>query len=446
MQQINDTIVALATAPLQSALALIRVSGKSSFELVAQIIDKPISLKGNNAILHAHIMDDSAVVDDALLFVYQGPHSFTGENMVEISCHGGLVVINHITSLLIKHGARLAERGEFSQRAFYNGKIDLLQAESINDLIVARNEDAAAVALNGIKGELSTQIKGLKAQLLDILSHIEANIDYPEYEDVEELTSKTLQPMITKLDDEVVRILAEAQIGQVIKNGINVAIIGKPNVGKSSILNALIKEDKAIVSEIEGTTRDVVEGSTTLNGIVFNFLDTAGIRKNADLLESMGIKKTQEVMKKADMILLISENKGELDADEKALLSQCDDKKTIVVFNKSDLTKIKADGKVVVSVKEHNIQPLIDKMIELVGFDLKDYQNKPLLSNARQKGLIEKAHQDLQDALKLCHAKQPVDIIEIDIKESLLAVQELLGDIYQANLSEEIFKRFCLGK
>ncbi|MDD2433650.1 MAG: tRNA uridine-5-carboxymethylaminomethyl(34) synthesis GTPase MnmE [Bacilli bacterium] len=446
MQQITDTIVALATAPLQSALAIIRVSGKDSFDIISKVSTKKIELKGNNGIIHTKLHEGKQTIDEVLLFVFKGPHTFTGEDLVEISCHGGLVVINQIIALLIKQGARMAERGEFSERAFYHNKIDLLQAESINDLIVARNKDAANVALNGISGELSKQIQQLKEATVTLLSQIEVNIDYPEYEDIEELTAKTIKPEVAKLIKQTSIILQGANIGRTIKNGINVAIIGKPNVGKSSVLNALINEDKAIVSEIEGTTRDVVEGSTTIKGITFNFLDTAGIRKDADYLENIGIHKTLETISKADLVVLISANKGQLDEEEQDMLKKCAGKKVIVVFNKADLTKLKNGKQLAVSVKEHDIQPLLDAMTAYVGFDIKNYQNKPLLSNARQKGLIEKAYQNYVDAEKLCEDQQPADIIEIDIKEALNSLQELLGDLYGDNLSDEIFKRFCLGK
>lgn len=446
MKNLTDTIVALATPPMQGALAIIRVSGKFAFSIVEKISAKKIVVKDQNAIIHTFLVDENKKIDEVLLFAYKGPHSFTGEDSVEISCHGGMVVVNEILTALIKNGARPAERGEYSERAFYNGKIDLLQAESINDLIIARDKDAAGVALSGVNGEMSRKIKELKEELLALLSAIEVNIDYPEYDDIEQLTAKTLRPRISELYEKSRKIFDEAIIGETIKNGINVAIIGKPNVGKSSILNALIKEDKAIVSDIEGTTRDVVEGTARIAGLTFNFLDTAGIRKNAGVIENIGIRKTNETIKNADLILLISENKGVLDADEEEMIKLCADKKVIVVFNKIDVSHLNEKDKIMVSVKENKIQPLIDEMVKVVGFKMEDYKNKPLLSNARQKGLIEKVCVNLQDALKLCGELQPSDIVEIDVKAAFDAVQELLGEVYRENLSEEIFKRFCLGK
>lgn len=402
MKNLNDTIVALSTVPLQSALAIIRISGKNAFAVIQKIFSKKVTIETKNAIIHGYIVDGEQKIDDVLLFVYKSPSSFTGENMVEISCHGSLIIINKIISLIIANGARMADKGEFSQRAFYNNKIDLLQAESINDLIMAKTNASSQVALFGVEGVMSGEITLLKKEILDVLAHIEVNIDYPEYDDVEELTSHSLKPLIEKINKRVSEIIADADVGQVIKNGVNVAIIGRPNVGKSSILNALIHEDKAIVSEIEGTTRDVVEGTTTMNGILFNFLDTAGIRNDADYLEEIGIKKTKEVIRKADLILLISDSKGMLNEEEKELEKLLKDKKYIVVFNKSDLTHLIDETKIVVSTKNNDIQPLVDAMVRLVGFAIDDYQNKPLLSNARQKGLMENVKNNLEDALLLC--------------------------------------------
>ncbi len=443
MENLHDTIVALATPSMQSALALIRLSGNSSFEIMSKVFDKKIEVKERNKIIHGHIIDNKKEIDDVVIFAYKNPYSFTGEDLIEISCHGGLIVINKIISLLISKGARMAERGEFSKRAFYNGKIDLLQAESINDLIVAKTSDAASVALSGVDGKLSSSISELKKETLDILSHIEVNIDYPEYDDIEELTNKTLKPLINNLKNKVEQIVKDAEVGSVIKNGINVAIIGRPNVGKSSILNTLIKEDKAIVSEYEGTTRDIVEGSTIINGICFNFLDTAGIRKDAGFVEKIGIDKAKDSFNKADLILLVTDQK-ELNKEDLELKELIKEKKYIEVYNKVDLTN--ATKGVVISAANKQIEPLIKEMVKVVGINISDYQNKPLLSSARQKGLMEKVKENLNDAIKLCDNLQPIDIIEIDIKEALNSIQELLGEVYKEHLDEEIFKRFCLGK
>ncbi|MEA4822390.1 MAG: tRNA uridine-5-carboxymethylaminomethyl(34) synthesis GTPase MnmE, partial [Erysipelotrichales bacterium] len=331
-------------------------------------------------------------------------------------------------------------------KAFYNGKLDLLQAESINDLINSKSDAASKLALSGINGDISNNIKNLKSKLVEIISHIDVNIDYPEYDDIEQLTSIIIKPKIEELISELSLISKETEFGKIIKNGINVAIVGRPNVGKSSILNALINEDKAIVSEYEGTTRDVVEGQINLAGINFNFLDTAGIRDSHDFIEKIGIKKSKEVIDKSDLVIFVTDTKGEITKEDNELLNSISSKKKIIVYNKSDKTDYESSDNVVISAKNKQVQPLVKSMLEVIGFKLEDYQNKPLLSNARQKGQINKALIALKDALNSCNNQAPSDIIEIDVREALKAIQELLGEIYKENLEDEIFSKFCLGK
>ncbi|MDD3383356.1 MAG: tRNA uridine-5-carboxymethylaminomethyl(34) synthesis GTPase MnmE [Bacilli bacterium] len=447
MSLIDDTIIALATPPLESALAIIRISGSKSFSIINKMFSREIELKTNNAIFHGKIIDENRQqIDDCVVFAYKAPFSFTGDDVVEISCHGSLLIINKIIEIAISLGARLAEKGEFTKKAFYNGKLDLLQAESINDLITSKSNAAVKLALSGINGNISNNIKKLKSEIVEIISHIDVNIDYPEYDDIEQLTSKILKPKIEELILKLTLISKETEFGKIIKNGINVAIVGRPNVGKSSILNALIKEDKAIVSEYEGTTRDVVEGQINLSGLNFNFLDTAGIRDSHDFVEKIGIKKSKEVIDKADLIIFVTDTNGELTKQDNELLSSIINKKKIIVYNKKDKTSYKSNKEIVVSAKNQEIQPLIDSMLKIVGFKLEDYENKPLLSNARQKGQINKALKALQDALQACNNQAPSDIIEIDVRESLRAIQELLGEVYKENLEDEIFSKFCLGK
>ena len=442
---LNETIVALATAPMESAIALIRVSGKDAFNIVNKIFNKKIK-QTNNKIVHGKIVDGKKVIDEVLLFTYKAPNSFTGEDSVEITTHGSLIVINNVIQLLIKNGARLAQPGEFSKRAYLNGKIDLIQAESINDLVTAKSNEAASLALAGMDGKLSNDINSLKEDLLAVLTQIEVNIDYPEYEDIEQLTNKKLLPIIKKLKLRMTHLLDTAKVGSVIKNGINTAIIGRPNVGKSSILNALIKEDKAIVSEIAGTTRDVVEGKGYFAGITFNFLDTAGIRDSEDKLESIGIKKTKDMISKADLVILVTDKEKMVDAEDLKLLELVKNKNHIIAFNKADLYQNVKDDKIRISAKNQLIDDLISAMVKAVGFSIKDYENKPLLSNARQIGLISKALKSISDAEKACMILQPVDLVEVDVKLALESILELRGEMAKENLSDEIFARFCLGK
>ena len=443
---LTDTIVALATAPMESAIGLIRVSGKKAFPIIGRIFNKKINENLAKSISFGKIIDGDKVIDEVLVLSFKAPNSFTGEDVVEITVHGSLIVINKVIQLIIKNGARMAERGEFSKRAYFNGKIDLIQAESINDLITSKSEEAANLALTGLEGKLSININQLKEKLLALLAHIEVNIDYPEYEDIEQITTQKLLPLITDLIKSMKQLLTDAKVGTVIKNGVNTAIIGRPNVGKSSILNSLIKEDKAIVSEIAGTTRDVVEGKAYFEGITFNFLDTAGIRDSEDKIETIGIKKTKEMIEKADLVIMVTDNEEINDSEDLKLVKLISNKKHIVAYNKSDLRKMKSDNKVRISAKNNQIDSLIKAMIDAVGFDIKEYENKPLLSNARQIGLIAKSLNALEDANKAALILQPTDLVEVDIKLALEAVLELRGEMAKDNLSEEIFARFCLGK
>ena len=443
---LTDTIVALATAPMESAIGLIRISGKKAFSIIGQIFNKKINTTLAKNISFGKIIDGDKVIDEVLVLSFKSPNSFTGEDVVEITVHGSLIVINKVIQLIIKNGARMAERGEFSKRAYFNGKIDLIQAESINDLITSRSEEAANLALNGLEGKLSSNVNQLKEKLLALLAHIEVNIDYPEYEDIEQITTEKLLPLISSLIKSMKELLNDAKVGTLIKSGVNTAIIGRPNVGKSSILNSLIKEDKAIVSEIAGTTRDVVEGRAYFEGITFNFLDTAGIRDSEDKIETIGIKKTKEMIEKADLVIMVTDTEEITDSEDLKLIKLISNKKNIVAYNKADLRKSKLDSKVRISAKNNQIDKLIKAMIDAIGFDIKEYENKPLLSNARQIGLIAKALNSLEEAHKAALIFQPTDLVEVDIKLALEAVLELRGDMAKDNLSEEIFARFCLGK
>ena len=443
---LTDTIVALATAPMESAIGLIRISGKKAFSIIGQIFNKKINTTLAKNISFGKIIDGDKVIDEVLVLSFKSPHSFTGEDVVEITVHGSLIVINKVIQLIIKNGARMAERGEFSKRAYFNGKIDLIQAESINDLITSRSEEAANLALNGLEGKLSSNVNQLKEKLLALLAHIEVNIDYPEYEDIEQITTEKLLPLISSLIKSMKELLNDAKVGTLIKSGVNTAIIGRPNVGKSSILNSLIKEDKAIVSEIAGTTRDVVEGRAYFEGITFNFLDTAGIRDSEDKIETIGIKKTKEMIEKADLVIMVTDTEEITDPEDLKLIKLISNKKNIVAYNKADLRKSKLDSKVRISAKNNQIDKLIKAMVDAIGFDIKEYENKPLLSNARQIGLIAKALNSLEEAHKAALIFQPTDLVEVDIKLALEAVLELRGDMAKDNLSEEIFARFCLGK
>ncbi len=445
---LNDTIVALSTAPFESALGVIRISGPKAFKVLESIFNKSIPTVQKRQILFGKIIDKSAnkEIDEVLVSVFVGPHSFTGEDVVEISCHGGLIVINNILQLCYANGARQAQRGEFSQKAFYNGKIDLIQAESINDIITAKSNLAAEVAMSGLKGNVSDKIRKIEEKLLEILSHIEVNIDYPEYEDIEELTNKLLYPLISNLSDYTHNILQEAQTGKLIKEGIKVAIIGKPNAGKSSLLNALLDEDKAIVTDVAGTTRDVVEGRIIIEGLPFELLDTAGIREPKDKIEKLGVEKSKAAIENANIVLLVVDGSESKQQIAETINEFHTSKPEIIVINKNDISHPNIEDAISVSAVSKNVEILKHAIVEKVGLNLKEYDDYSLLSNARQIGLMQKTHNALFSAKEACEKGIPIDLIYIDMKLALDATMELLGKKSKKNLDEEVFSRFCIGK
>lgn len=437
-----DTIVVLSTPPMQSAIALIRMSGKESFK----ILDKIFSNHKDKDLLFGRIVDDQEIVDEVVVLKYKGPFSYTGEDVVEISCHGNLIIVNRIIELCIKYGARMAEKGEFTKKAFYNGKLDLVQAEAVHDIITSRSKESITMSLNGLNGQLSNEIKNLKEKVVNIMANIEVNIDYPEYDDVVELTNELIKPQVVALLNDVEHILNNAKIGKIIKDGVKVAIIGRPNVGKSSLLNALIKEDKAIVTNIEGTTRDIVEGSINIKGINFDFLDTAGIREAKDLVEQIGIEKSRKIVETADITILVLDGSQALTNEDQELLKLVENKPHIIAINKKDLNdKFEIDG-INISALNKDISLLEEKLVEYVGVDIQEYKNEALLANARQIGLMNNVKQSLIETLHSCEQYLPTDLIEIDLKKALDAILDILGETSKVNLDQEIFSKFCLGK
>ena len=336
---LNETIVALATPMMTSALAIIRISGKEALSLTNEIFSKDIYKLQPNVATYGLLTYKDETIDEVMLTVYKTPKSYTGEDMVEISTHGSMLIVEKVISTLLSLGAKMADKGEFTKRAYLNGKIDLIQAESINDLIHASSLEATSLALNGVKGKVSNSVLDLKKDVEDIIANIEVNIDYPEYYDIEVVTKETLYPKLEKLHSKILNVVKDAKIGMMIKDGINTAIVGKPNVGKSSLLNALIGEDKAIVTSIPGTTRDIVEGKVHLEGITLSLLDTAGIRESSDIVENIGINKSREVIDKAELVLLVLDSSRNLEKEDEELLELTKDKKRIIVLNKNDLSE-----------------------------------------------------------------------------------------------------------
>lgn len=386
----EDIIVAVATSRLEAAISIIRISGPESIAFVQKFFTGKIINKESHTINYGYIIDDGKRIDEVLVNIYRGKKTFTGEEMVEINCHGGVYITKRVLEVCIKNGARIAERGEFSKRAFLNGRIDLSQAEAISDIISAKNSYASELALNGIRGNISNFIEDLKEDLIKIITQIEVNIDYPEYDDVEELTATSLLPESKVLLEKMNKILNDSKNIKLVKEGIKTVIIGKPNVGKSSLLNALLQEEKAIVTNIAGTTRDIVEGSISIDGIVLNMIDTAGIRETDDIIESMGVEKSKELINQADLVLLVIDGSLKLDQGDQELLELTNDSNRIIVLNKADQgIKVDLDG-VVISAKDSDIGALTNKIKEMFELGKIIDNNDHILTNARQTMLLQK--------------------------------------------------------
>ena len=441
----GNTIVALATAPLKCALHLIRVSGDDAFLITDQLFSKKISGLQKRSVFLGNIRDKGEDIDNVVVIAYPAPHTMTGEDVIEITCHGSVLIANEIIAAYLSRGARYATRGEFSMRAFYNGKMDLIEAEAVNDMINATTKEAKNLSLMSLLGKTSALIAPLKKSLADLLALVEVNIDYPEYTDIEEANVATIAAAISPIREEVQKLIKGGEEGIIIRQGIKVAIVGEPNVGKSSLLNALLHEDKAIVSDIPGTTRDVVEGDINLKGVALHLLDTAGIREEGDRLENLGIKKSQQMIEEADLVIvLLNASKGVTENDEK-ILSLTKNKKTIVAYNKSDKITKKDEDKLYISAIHEQIQPLLDEIFAKLGLSSDSYSN-PSLSNARELGLLKKIDLCLAQAQEDCHNELPIDLISVNLSASYNAARELLGEEVTTDLTDEIFSRFCVGK
>lgn len=442
----DDIIVAIATSRLEAAISIIRLSGKNVIAFVQQFFTGKILNKDSHTITYGYIIENNKKIDEVLVNIYRGKKTFTGEEMVEINCHGGVYMTSQILELCLHHGARMAERGEFSKRAFLNGRIDLSQAEAISDIITAKNSYAADLALKGIQGSISNFIQDLKENLIQIITQIEVNIDYPEYEDVEELTAEKLLPMSTHLNDKMKKILEDSKNIKLLKDGIQTVIIGKPNVGKSSLLNAMLKEDKAIVTNIAGTTRDIVEGSVSIDGILLNMIDTAGIRETDNLVESLGVEKSKELIHKADLVLLVIDGSQPLDEEDQKLLDLTSDVPRIIIINKIDLGKVVDLEGIEISAKDQNILSLTKEIKRKFNLGQITDQNNYILTNARQTLLLEKSSQSLKQAIDAMKLNIPADLIVEDLYDSWSYLKEILGEQAKEDLLDELFKRFCIGK
>lgn len=440
----ENTIAAISTSLQDGAISIIRLSGDKAIEITQKIFDRNIKDAKSHTIHYGFIIDaDKNPVDEVLISIFRAPKTYTREDIVEINCHGGTFITRKILSMVLSAGADLAKPGEFTQRAFYHGRIDLSQAEAVQDMIEASNNTAASMAIHGIKGSVKKLLQPLIDDLMDIIAQIEVNIDYPEYEDVEQLTTNDLLPKTNEWLTKIDRILARVQTGQMLKKGIDTIIVGKPNVGKSSLLNALLEEDKAIVTDIAGTTRDLVEGQIHIGSVQLNLIDTAGIRESSDKIEQIGIEKSQEKLKDAKLVLLVFDGSKELDEEDKQLLELTKDKMRLIIYNKLDKTEADKDG-IWISAANKDIQPLIDALENLYHEDL--LKEDPLLSNERQIGLLNQAKEDMLRAKEAMDMMVEPDLIEIDIQAAHDHLKEILGEVHREDLLDTLFSKFCLGK
>ena len=438
----NKTIVSLITPPMMGAIAVIRMSGDDSFLIAQKIFSRTI--KEPNRVYYGRICNDEETIDEVVLTYFKAPHSFTGEDVVEISCHGSMLIAQQIITLILSNGARLAERGEFSSRAYYNNKIDLVQAEAINSLIKAVTPEQKQLAMFSLKGETSSVLKPMIDGLADILSNIEVNIDYPEYEDIEQVTTDNIITSCQFMKEGIFSLLNKSKKSQYVVHGINVALVGLPNTGKSSLLNAFLNEDKAIVTDVPGTTRDVVEGMINLNGLLIKLLDTAGIRESDNLVEKMGIEKSQKSIDTADLIIMVTEAGRTFVPEEETIYDSIKDKKHIVVYNKSDKTNMFEDGKIYISAQNKNIDSLKNAILEM--FDLTSSDMAPSLCSARELSLLSSAYDHLLKAVEDAKCGLSLDLIAVSIKSAYDDLKQILGLTVNVDLSEEIFSRFCVGK
>lgn len=435
-----ETIVALATPPAKSALALIRLSGDDCFKVVSKVFSKDLTCIKERGIHYGYILDGEKQIDQVVLLAYVAPHSFTGENSVEIITHGSMLIVNQIVGLLLKSGARMATNGEFSSRAYLNGKIDLVQAEAINDMINATTEEAKDLSMVSLLGKTSKIFKPIKDEIGEILSHIEVNIDYPEYEDIEVTSKEEIITKCSKIVDDVNKLIEQGEKDRIYKEGVKIAIVGKPNVGKSSLLNVFLKEDKAIVTDIAGTTRDIVEGEFNLSGVPVHLYDTAGLRESSDVIEQIGISKAKKVIDEADLILFLVDNTG-FDND---LYSLIEDKKHLIVYSKADLVGKKEKDKLYISAKENDISELVNKIKN--ELNIGEVTIKPSFNNTRQLGILKSMVMYLDQAIIDAKNDQPIDLISVNIMAAYNSSLDLLGENNKNDLTDEIFSRFCVGK
>ena len=446
----EDTIAAISTALGVGAISIIRISGEKSLDIISKIFSKDLTNVKSHTIHYGNIVENKEIIDEVLVSVMLAPKTFTTENIVEINCHGGISTTKKVLELVLSNGARLAEPGEFTKRAFLNGRIDLTQADGIMNLIEAKTEISRKASINQLNGKSSHIIKKLRTDLVDIISNIEVNIDYPEYEDIEVVTLEKTYPQVLLIAQELKKLIKSSEDGKIINEGINTGIIGKPNVGKSSLLNTLLEEDKAIVTDIEGTTRDIVEGKIILNGIVCNIIDTAGIRETDNVVEQIGVTKSYNIIDSSDLVIMILNNNEPITEEELDLLNKIKNKNHIIVINKTDLENrlnFYTEEAIKISVKDNDgIENIKNRIIEIFNLDKIETSDLSYLSSARSISLLKESLKKIEECISNIKDEVPIDIIELDLKECWNTLGLIIGETYTDELVDEMFKRFCLGK
>lgn len=458
-----DTIAAISTPMGEGAIAIVRLSGDEAVQIADRVFRSPngktLAEAPSHTIHYGHLVDPTSgeTVEEVMVSLMKAPKTFTREDVVEVNCHGGIVAVNRVLSLVLKEGARLAEPGEFTKRAFLNGRIDLSQSEAVMDLIRAKTDRAMNVALNQMEGKLSRLIGELRQALIETLAQVEVNIDYPEYDDVEEMTIPHMIENCTWVKSEIEKLLKTSSQGKILREGLSTVIIGRPNVGKSSLLNSLVQENKAIVTDIAGTTRDIIEEYVNVRGVPLRLVDTAGIRETEDIVERIGVERSRQVLKEADLILLVLNNAEALSEEDKRLFEAVAGMDTIIVINKTDLPQkidmsavqqLAGASQVVATslLQDEGVDALEKAIADLFFEGTIEAEDLTYVSNARHIALLHKAHATIEDALNAAQADVPVDMIQIDVTRTWEILGEIVGDTVQDGLINQLFSQFCLGK
>ena len=455
-----DTIAAISTPPGEGAISIVRMSGEEAVSIAQKVFSgKDLTQAKSHTINYGHIVDPKTheEIDEVMVSLMLAPKTFTREDVVEINCHGGIVATNRILQLLLVNGARLAEPGEFTKRAFLHGRIDLTQAESVMDLIRAKTDRSMKIALNQLDGNLSHLIDSLRKDILDVLAQVEVNIDYPEYDDVEEMTTKLLKEKAIEIKQRIEQLLKTASQGKIMREGLATALVGRPNVGKSSLLNHLLHEDKAIVADVAGTTRDVIEEYVNVSGVPLKLIDTAGIRETDDKVEKIGVERSKKAIEQSDLVLLVLNAAESLTKEDLELIRLTNDKKRIIILNKTDLEE-KLDRKELAEISENapvyatsilkneGVEALEEAISKLFFNGIENSQSTVMVTNARHVALLKKAQNSLDSVLEGISSGMPVDLVQIDMTEAWNLLGEITGESYEDELLDQLFSQFCLGK